>query len=116
MTGEISGIPVKIKIDAYHKNKVIVDLKAIANLSLIWNEKLHQKQNFIDYYDYVLQRSHLSRNRKTKYRETITIYNCSLHKGKIFTESFTSNTTRNYGFENRVFEGLFATSSRFKTR
>lgn len=55
MTGEISGVPVKIKIDSYHKDKCIVDLKAMANLELIWNEDTHQKENFITAYDYVLQ-------------------------------------------------------------
>lgn len=55
MTGEISGVPVKIKIDSYHKDKCIVDLKAMANLDLIWNDALHKKENFIDSYDYVLQ-------------------------------------------------------------
>lgn len=55
MTGEISNVPVKIKIDSYHPGKAIVDLKAMANFDLIWNEKTHQKENFIDYYDYILQ-------------------------------------------------------------
>lgn len=67
MTGEISGVPVKIKIDSYHPGKAIVDLKAMANLDLLWNEKTHQKENFVDFYDYVLQRSFVSRNSKTKY-------------------------------------------------
>lgn len=55
MTGEISGVPIKIKIDSYHKDKAIVDLKCIKDFNLIYNEGLHSKQNFIDYYDYVLQ-------------------------------------------------------------
>ena len=55
MTGEISGVPVKIKIDSYHKDKVIVDLKCMANLDLTWNEETHTKENFINNYDYVLQ-------------------------------------------------------------
>ena len=55
MTGEISGVPVKIKIDSYHKDKAIVDLKCIANLDLIWNEETKQKENFIDYYKYTIQ-------------------------------------------------------------
>lgn len=55
MTGEISGVPVKIKIDSFHKDKCIVDLKAMANLDLIWNDKTRQRENFIDAYDYVLQ-------------------------------------------------------------
>ena len=62
MTGEISGVPVKIKIDSFHKDKCIVDLKAMANLDLIWNDKTRQKENFVDAYDYVLQRSIISRN------------------------------------------------------
>ena len=79
MTGEISGVPVKIKIDSFHKDKVIVDLKAMANFDLIWNDKLHQKQNFIEAYDYITQRSNISRSCKTKHRKTITVYNCSLY-------------------------------------
>ncbi len=55
MTGEISNVPVKIKIDSYHQDKAIVDLKCIKDFDLIWNEKKHCKQNFIDAYDYVLQ-------------------------------------------------------------
>lgn len=67
MTGEISKVPVKIKIDSYHEGKCIVDLKAMANLDLLWNEKTHSKENFIDYYDYVLQRSFVSRDMLPKY-------------------------------------------------
>ena len=55
MTGEISGVPVKIKIDSYHKDKAIVDLKCMANFDLIWNEETRQKENFIDRYDYIIQ-------------------------------------------------------------
>ena len=55
MTGEISGVPIKIKIDSLHEGKCIVDLKAIKDLNLIWNEETREKQNFIDYYDYILQ-------------------------------------------------------------
>ena len=55
MTGEISGVPVKIKIDSYHKDKCIVDLKAVKDFNLIWNEETRQKENFIIYYDYILQ-------------------------------------------------------------
>ena len=55
MTGEIAGVPVKIKIDSFHEHKCIVDLKAVKDLKLIWNDDLKIKENFIDYYDYVLQ-------------------------------------------------------------
>lgn len=55
MTGEINNVPVKIKIDSYFPEKVIVDLKCMANFDLIWNEATHQKENFVDYYDYLTQ-------------------------------------------------------------
>lgn len=57
MTGSISNVPVKIKIDSYFKDKCIVDLKCVKDFNLIFNEKTHEKQNFIDYYDYILQAS-----------------------------------------------------------
>lgn len=56
MTGEINGVPVKIKIDSLH-NKCIVDLKCIASFDLIFNEKTRQKEDFITHYDYILQAS-----------------------------------------------------------
>lgn len=37
MTGEIAGIPFKIKIDAYHPGKAIVDLKIMRSYESIWN-------------------------------------------------------------------------------
>jgi len=55
MTGEISGVPVKIKIDSYHEGKCIVDLKCMATLSPQWSEEQHKKVNFCDAYRYTLQ-------------------------------------------------------------
>lgn len=55
MTGEISGVPVKIKIDSYFKDKLIVDLKAMRDFNLMWNNETNQKENFIENYDYILQ-------------------------------------------------------------
>ena len=57
MTGEINKVPVKIKIDSYFKDKVIVDLKAVRDFNLLWSDKNKCKENFIDYYDYILQAS-----------------------------------------------------------
>jgi seryl-tRNA synthetase len=61
MTGSISNIPVKIKIDSYHENKCIVDLKCVKNFDLIYNEKTKKREDFITYYDYILQRKFISR-------------------------------------------------------
>ena len=55
MTGEISGVPVKIKIDSYNPGKAIVDLKAMATLAPQWSEKERAKVNFCDNYRYTLQ-------------------------------------------------------------
>lgn len=55
MTGEISGVPAKIKIDSYFKDKLIVDLKSMKDFELNWNNKTKQKENFIQMYDYILQ-------------------------------------------------------------
>lgn len=54
-TGEIEGVPVKIKIDSFFPDKLIVDLKAIKDFELLWDSKEKTKKNFIDYYNYVLQ-------------------------------------------------------------
>lgn len=78
MVGEISGVPVKIKIDALH-DKCIVDLKCVKDFNLIFNEKTKQRENFITYYDYILQRKFIPRGCETEYRRKITIYNCSLY-------------------------------------
>jgi hypothetical protein len=79
MTGEISEVPVKIKIDSFHKDKVIVDEKAIANFDLIWNDKLHQKQDFVESYDYITQRNYISRDCISKYRKKTTFYLSGLY-------------------------------------
>ena len=55
MTGEISGVPVKIKIDSFYPDKCIVDLKAMATLQPQWSEKEHKRLNFCDNYRYTLQ-------------------------------------------------------------
>lgn len=55
MVGEIAGIPFKIKIDSYHENNCIVDLKAIKDFKLIWNVEKGKKQHFINYWGYDIQ-------------------------------------------------------------
>lgn len=83
MTGKIAGVPIKIKIDSYFKDKAIIDLKCMASLDLIWNDKLKCKQNFVDFYRVHLSSSIISRNCKTTNRKTIAIYYCSCDKRKI---------------------------------
>lgn len=55
MTGIIEEVPIKIKIDSYHKDKCICDLKIMADMKPIWNDETKQKENFVYYYGYHYQ-------------------------------------------------------------
>lgn len=78
MTGIINGVPVKIKMDNYYKDRAIIDEKSVASFDLIWNEKTRQKENFIDYYNYPTQRNSISRSSLSTNRKKITVYySCS---------------------------------------
>lgn len=54
-TGEIEGVPFKIKMDSYHKGKAIVDLKVIRDFQPIWDEDRGCKLDFIHYWGYDYQ-------------------------------------------------------------
>ena len=54
-TGEIEGVPFKIKIDSYHKGKAIVDLKVIKDFQPIFDEDRGCRLNFIHYWGYDYQ-------------------------------------------------------------
>lgn len=55
MTGEIANVPIKIKIDSYFPDKVIVDMKCVRDFEPIWNNETKTKENFVDYWKYTLQ-------------------------------------------------------------
>lgn len=55
MTGEIEGVPFKIKIDSYHKNKVLVDLKIVRDLKPVWDDDLRAKVPFVEAWGYDIQ-------------------------------------------------------------
>lgn len=55
MTGVIADVPIKIKMDSYFKDKVIVDLKCMATLEPQWSKGNHKRMNFCDEYRYTLQ-------------------------------------------------------------
>lgn len=55
MTGEISGVPFKIKIDSYHPDKAIVDQKIVKDFIPIWDEEERCKRNFVEYWGYLYQ-------------------------------------------------------------
>lgn len=53
MTGEIAGVPFKIKIDSYHPGKAVVDLKIMRDFELIWKDGL--KISFVEAWGYDIQ-------------------------------------------------------------
>lgn len=55
MTGEIAGVPIKIKIDSYFPDKAIVDMKVVRDFAPVWDNASGQKENFIDYWKYTWQ-------------------------------------------------------------
>lgn len=54
-TGEIAGVPYKIKVDSYHPDRCIVDLKCIKDFSDVYDSENRMYQNFIDYWGYTYQ-------------------------------------------------------------
>ena len=54
-TGNIEGVPFKIKMDSYHNGKAIVDLKVIKDFEPLWNEERGIRQDFIQYWGYDYQ-------------------------------------------------------------
>lgn len=54
-TGEICGVPFKIKMDSYHKNRAIVDLKIIKDFEPLWDEEDGCRKDFIQYWGYDYQ-------------------------------------------------------------
>lgn len=53
-TGEIEGVPFKIKIDSYHPNKAIVDLKVMKDFAPVYKEA-EGRLNFIEAWGYDIQ-------------------------------------------------------------
>lgn len=54
MTGEIEGVPVKIRIDSYHPGKAIVDLKVMKDFNRVY-VPAQGRLNFIEAWRYNLQ-------------------------------------------------------------
>ena len=55
MTGEIDGVPFKIKMDSYLTYKAIVDMKIVASITKKEWVKDFGKMNFIEYWGYDIQ-------------------------------------------------------------
>lgn len=54
-TGTIAGVPYKIKVDSYHAQRCIVDLKCVKDFSGVYDEERRKRRNFLDYWGYLTQ-------------------------------------------------------------
>lgn len=57
MTGTISDVPVKIKIDSYHAGKCIVDLKCMKDFNSVWDPETQKRMHWITKWGYDVQGS-----------------------------------------------------------
>lgn len=55
MTGEIAGVPYKIKMDSYHPGKAIVDLKCMRDMNYRWSDDTACKVPFAEAFGYDIQ-------------------------------------------------------------
>lgn len=57
MTGEIAGVPWKIKMDSYHPGKLIVDQKVMKDMEPVWIERngKNVQVDFVEAYGYAIQ-------------------------------------------------------------
>ncbi|MBO5435360.1 PD-(D/E)XK nuclease-like domain-containing protein [bacterium] len=55
MTGNLFGVDWKIKMDSYHPDDKIVDLKVMRDMQPIWSADRHSRVDFIRYWGYDIQ-------------------------------------------------------------
>ena len=55
MTGEIAGVPFKIKMDSYHPGKAIVDLKCMKDFAKVWDSESRAYVPFVESWGYDFQ-------------------------------------------------------------
>lgn len=55
MSGEICGVPFKIKMDSYLKDEAIVDLKVMSDFKNVYSDLYRSYVNFVEAYDYDIE-------------------------------------------------------------
>lgn len=55
MTGEIDGVPFKIKMDSYKENGFITDLKIMKDFNKVWSDSFGRYTSFVQAYDYDIE-------------------------------------------------------------
>ena len=82
MTGEIMGVPVKIKIDSYHPGKCIVDLKIMKDFAPIWVDG-QGKLPFVEAWRYDLQMAIYQEIVRQNTGLTLPVFICGATKQKV---------------------------------
>ncbi len=80
-TGEIAGVPFKIKVDSYHPT-CIVDLKCMKDFASVWNEEERRREHFITYWGYDIQGAIYREIVRQNTENTLPFYISALTKEK----------------------------------
>ncbi|WP_270279798.1 PD-(D/E)XK nuclease-like domain-containing protein [Enterocloster citroniae] len=83
MTGEIAGVPFKIKMDSLHRGKCIVDLKVMQDLSKQFWVRDYGHMDFITYWGYDIQLAIYQEIYYQNTGERLPTYICAADKGKV---------------------------------
>ena len=82
MTGEIDGLPFKIKMDSLHRGKCIVDLKVMENLTKTFWTRDFGYTDFIRYWGYDVQLAVYREIYRQNTGELLPCFICAADKGK----------------------------------
>ncbi|HCS01305.1 MAG TPA: hypothetical protein DIV52_02660 [Ruminococcaceae bacterium] len=81
-TGEIGGVPYKIKVDSYREHLMIVDLKCVRDFEPVWNAETRRKEHFIEYWGYHTQGAIYREIVRQNTGETLPFYIAAVTKEK----------------------------------
>lgn len=80
-TGEIAGVPFKIKVDSYHPT-CIVDLKCMKDFDSQWNDEERKREHFILHWGYHIQGAIYSEIVRQNTGNTLPFYIAAISKEK----------------------------------
>ena len=83
MTGDIEGLPFKIKMDSLHRGKCIVDLKIMQDITKVFWTKDYGHMDFITYWGYDIQHAIYQEIYRQNTGETLPCYIASADQGKV---------------------------------
>lgn len=55
MTGDICGVPFKIKMDSYKEGEFIADLKVVKSFDKVWSDVFRSKVTFVENFNYDIE-------------------------------------------------------------